>query len=55
MGASDSSNLIDTPEANKLGFYRALLYSEERGIIEKFRPYAALDPDWLNHARDRLK
>jgi S-DNA-T family DNA segregation ATPase FtsK/SpoIIIE len=54
MGASDSSNLIDTPEANKLGFYRALLYSEERGILEKFRPYAACEAEWLEHARECL-
>lgn len=46
MSASDSANLIDTPEANRLGQHRALLYSEEHGRIEKFRPYAALDADW---------
>jgi len=51
MSAADSSNLIDTPDANKLGFYRALLYSEERGVLEKFRPYAAFDADWVKHAR----
>jgi S-DNA-T family DNA segregation ATPase FtsK/SpoIIIE len=49
MGAADSSNLIDTPDANKLGFYRALLYSEEHGLLEKFRPYAAFDTSWLEH------
>lgn len=47
MSAADSANLIDTPEANKLGFYRALLYSEEQGVMEKFRPYAAFDTQWL--------
>jgi hypothetical protein len=51
MGAADSSNLIDTPDANKLGFYRALLYSEERGLLEKFRPYAAFDASWLEQAQ----
>ncbi len=39
MGANDSSVLIDSPAANGLGFYRALLASEERGTREKFRPY----------------
>lgn len=39
MSANDSSTLIDTPAANRLGFYRALLASEERGTQEKFRPY----------------
>jgi len=54
MSAADSSHLIDTPEANKLGFYRALLYSEEHGLLEKFRPYAAPDADWRAHAQQCL-
>ncbi|MCH8805768.1 MAG: DNA translocase FtsK [Planctomycetes bacterium] len=54
MSAADSSNLIDTPEANRLGFYRAMLYSEERGLLEKFRPYATFDEPWLAHARQCL-
>ncbi|MBU0638019.1 MAG: cell division protein FtsK [Planctomycetes bacterium] len=54
MSAADSSNLIDTPEANQLGLYRALLYSEERGLLEKFRPYAAPDADWLAYAEHCL-
>jgi hypothetical protein len=49
MSAADSANLIDTPEANKLGFYRALLCSVEHGLIEKLRPYATLDAEWLQH------
>ena len=40
MSMTDSSNLIDSPAANQLGFHRALFYSEEQGILEKFRPYA---------------
>src|SRR5207237_9506461 len=40
MSAADSSNLIDSPIANKLGMFRALAYSEEQGVVEKFRPYA---------------
>jgi len=47
MGAIDSSNLIDSPEANRLGFYRALLFSEEHGYQEKFRPYAFPSKAWL--------
>jgi len=54
MSAADSSNLIDSPAANRLGFYRALLFSEEQGWIERFRPYALLDPDWLKQAASRL-
>jgi ABC-type multidrug transport system fused ATPase/permease subunit len=40
MGANDSTNLIDMPDASRLGMHRALLYSEESGTIEPFRPYA---------------
>ncbi len=50
LSASDSSNLIDTPAANQLGQHRALLYSEEHGTIEKFRPYAIPPLDWLKDA-----
>src|SRR5207244_8286603 len=46
MSAADSSNLIDSPAANKLGFYRALACSEEQGLMEKFRPYAMVEPGW---------
>ncbi len=42
MSANDSTNLIDTPAAAHLGRNRALLYREELGTIEKFRPYATL-------------
>jgi hypothetical protein len=55
MSATDSSNLIDSPMANKLGFHRAIAYSEERGVTEKFRPYALPDPQWLEHVRRALK
>jgi adenylate kinase family enzyme len=54
MSATDSSNLIDSPAANKLGFYRALAYSEEQGVVEKFRPYALPGEEFLNHVRQRL-
>lgn len=54
MSASDSSNLIDSPAANKLGFYRALVFSEEQGVMEKFRPYALPDQQWLETVRKYL-
>ena len=41
MNAADSSNLIDSPLASRLGAGRAILYREDRGSVEKFRPYAA--------------
>ena len=54
MSAADSSNLVDSPIANQLGLHRALLYSEEQGGLEKFRPYDALRDDWLAHIRRKL-
>jgi len=55
MSAADSSTLIDSPVANKLGFHRALFYSEEQGVIEKFRPYAVPATQWLASISDSLK
>jgi ABC-type multidrug transport system fused ATPase/permease subunit len=54
MSASDSSNLIDAPTGNKLGNNRALLYSEEQGVSEKFRPYALPGARWLEYVKQKL-
>jgi hypothetical protein len=54
MSAADSSNLIDSPLANKLGQNRALLYSEEQGVTEKFRPYALPARAWLEQVKQAL-
>lgn len=43
MSESDSSELIDSPAANKLGMYNALSFSAQSGQIEKLRPYATPD------------
>ena len=51
MSAADSSTLIDSPAANKLGYHRAIAYSEEQGTIEKFRPYAVPPKDWLEQLK----
>ncbi|MCW8130072.1 MAG: ATP-binding protein [Planctomycetota bacterium] len=47
MSAADSSELIDSPAANKLGLHSALLFVESDGILEKFRPYALPPEAWL--------
>jgi hypothetical protein len=54
MGAGDSSNLIDTPLASKLGMHRALYYSEEQGRAEKLRPYGVPPDAWLHWACGQL-
>jgi hypothetical protein len=50
MSSADSSSLIDSPVAAKLGPQRALFYTEEQGQLEKFRPYALPSPEWLRQA-----
>ena len=40
ISPADSSSLIDSPAASRLGTNRGLLHSEELGLLEKFRPYA---------------
>jgi hypothetical protein len=54
MGVADSSNLIDSPAASKLGLHRALFFSEEDGRLEKFRPYGIPPDSWLDLVRDAL-
>ncbi len=48
VSASDSSTLIDSPIASRLGPQRVILHSEETGTQEKFRPYAWPSTDWLD-------
>ncbi len=47
MSAADSSNLLDSPAASRLSQHRALLYNDETGEAEKFRPYGMPASDWL--------
>jgi DNA segregation ATPase FtsK/SpoIIIE, S-DNA-T family len=47
MSAADSSSLMDSPVAAKLGAQRALFYTEDQGKIEKFRPYAVPPVEWI--------
>jgi S-DNA-T family DNA segregation ATPase FtsK/SpoIIIE len=54
MSAADSSNLIDSPAASRLGTNRALLYSDERGTAEKFRPYGPPSEEWLKWLHEQL-
>ena len=54
MNSNDPSTLIDSPAANKLGFFRALAYSEEQGVMEKFRPYALPSAEWLQSVATAL-
>jgi DNA segregation ATPase FtsK/SpoIIIE, S-DNA-T family len=40
MTPTDSSNLMDSAAASQLGPHRAVLYDDNRGEAERFRPYA---------------
>ena len=55
MSATDSSHLIDSPVAGRLGQNRALLYLEETGTLEKFRPYGLPSAEWLATINGRFK
>ena len=47
MSGNDSSQLVDSPIAAKLGPQRAMFVHEETGTLEKFRPYAFPAKEWL--------
>lgn len=48
MSAADSSLLVDLPAASQLGRRRALLHREDLGSLQKFRPFAVPEDDWLD-------
>jgi DNA segregation ATPase FtsK/SpoIIIE, S-DNA-T family len=53
MGVADSSTLIDSPLASKLGMHRAIIVSEEDGRLEKFRPYGPPSEAWLAEVKEK--
>jgi S-DNA-T family DNA segregation ATPase FtsK/SpoIIIE len=55
MNVSDSSNLIDSPAASKLGLHRALYFNEEDGRLDKFRPYGLPSEAWLRRVQEQLR
>jgi ABC-type multidrug transport system fused ATPase/permease subunit len=54
MNANDSSSLIDSPEAARLGVHRAIYYDEGQGLLEKFRPYGLPTKEFLAWTKKRL-
>jgi len=54
MSANDSSNLIDTPAASKLGLHRGLLADLSQGSLEKFRPYDVPTRQWMRTCTERI-
>ena len=47
MNQTDSASLVDSPVAAGLGPGRAILYRDQTGAIEKFRPFAWPSDAWL--------
>jgi hypothetical protein len=54
MSPADSSTLMDSPAASRLGRTRALFLQEEQERPEKFRPYGLPDADWLDRVTEQL-
>ncbi|MEX2092596.1 MAG: FtsK/SpoIIIE domain-containing protein, partial [Pirellulales bacterium] len=54
MSAADSTILLDTPAASRLRQHRGLLYSDDLGTQEKFRPYGPPTAEWLARVRAAL-
>ncbi len=47
MSANDSSMMIESTSAARLGLHRAIFFDEERGAEEKFRPYGLPEPTFV--------
>ncbi|MDZ4656168.1 MAG: FtsK/SpoIIIE domain-containing protein [Bythopirellula sp.] len=47
MSLVDSTSLIDSPAAGKLGEHRAIFYRDDTGLHTKFRPYGLPSAEWL--------
>ena len=55
MSPTDSSTLMDTPAASRLGRTRALFLQEDQERPEKFRPYGLPAADWLDRVTEQLR
>jgi S-DNA-T family DNA segregation ATPase FtsK/SpoIIIE len=54
MNASDSSSLMESPDAARLGVHRAIFYDGGHGQMEKFRPYGLPSAQWLAEVQRQL-
>ena len=52
MNQTDSASLVDTPVASTLGPGRAIVYRDQTGTTEKFRPFAWPSAAWLKSILD---
>ncbi len=54
MSAADSTSLIDSPAAGRIGEQRAVYYRDDLGTQVKFRPYGKPSNDWVSWASELL-
>lgn len=54
MSAADSTSLIDSPAAGRIGEQRAVFYRDDLGTQVKFRPYGRPNADWLGWVTEQL-
>jgi hypothetical protein len=54
MSPADSSNLLDSPAASRLGRNRAFYVEEGTERPEKFRPYGLPPMSWLRKLGNQL-
>ena len=54
MSQMDSTQLIESQAAGRLGEKRAVVFCEENGRIEKFRPWGLASEEWLAEQANRL-
>jgi S-DNA-T family DNA segregation ATPase FtsK/SpoIIIE len=55
MSVADSSTLIDSPLASRLGMHRAILANEEDGRVDRFRPYGLPADSWLAEVKEKTR
>lgn len=54
MSSTDSTSLIDSPAAGRIGEQRAVFYRDDLGTQVKFRPYGRPTADWLGWVAEQL-
>ena len=54
MSAADSTSLIDSPAAGRIGEQRAVFYRDDLGTQVKFRPYGRPTHEWLAWSAGQL-
>jgi len=54
ISPGDSTSLIDSPAAGRLGHNRAIFHRDDLGTQQKFRPYTARSQEWLAWVGERL-